>query len=240
MGSGAPSQHPAQAEHQILLLVRAAGMLVVQTVVLGLLLFLSAGTLAWERGWLFLAVFLAVTSVIILYIWRTNPDLIGARSRVRFEKRWDFFVGSTAIAGLVAIFPVAALDDGRFHWHPEPWWVCGVGYALLLVSMGVLTWVGAVNKFAEPAVRIQTERGHKVIDTGPYAAVRHPSYVTAVFFFSGIALSLGSLWALVPAGVATLALLVRTAWEDQTLQAELPGYKEYAQRVRYKWVPGVW
>src|SRR5262249_14989193 len=116
----------------------------------------------------------------------------------------------------------------------------GIGYLLFLLSMAVGTWVGAVNKFAEPAVRIQTERGHKVVDTGPYAIVRHPGYVAGLLLFPGVALSLGSIWALLPVGVTSLLLILRTQWEDQTLQAELPGYREYTARVRYKLIPGVW
>ncbi len=206
----------------------------------GLLMFLPAGTLAWEKGWLFLLVFVTASVVIFLYIWRANPELLVARTQVRLAKGWDMIVGSITMAALLAIFPAAALDDGRFHWCPIPWWVCVLGYSLFLVGMGVLTWVGAVNNFAEPAVRIQVERGHKVIDTGPYAIVRHPSYAVAAPFFAGIALCLGSLWALIPAGLAAAMLILRTQWEDQTLQAELPGYKEYTERVRYKLIPGVW
>ena len=97
----------------------------------------------------------------------------------------------------------------------------------------------SVNKFAEITVRIQTERGHKVVDTGPYAIVRHPFYV-ASFWLAGIPLSLGSYWALIPAAITVLVVVVRTALEDRTLQSELPGYKEYAARVRYRLIPGVW
>jgi protein-S-isoprenylcysteine O-methyltransferase Ste14 len=205
-----------------------------------LLLFLPAGNLAWEKGWLFILVFVTVNTGIVLSIWRVNPELLIARSRLRFASRWDLVLGAITLGAMAAIFPVAALDDGRFHWCPQPWWVCCLGYILFLVALGVLTWVGAVNKFAEAGLRIQVDRGHRVIDTGPYAIVRHPSYVAAVPFFAGIALCLASLWALVPAGVAAVSLIVGTQWEDQTLQAELTGYKEYTQRVRYKLIPGVW
>jgi protein-S-isoprenylcysteine O-methyltransferase Ste14 len=122
-----------------------------------------------------------------------------------------------------------------------PWWGCVLGYALLITGMVGLTWAQAVNKFFEPTVRIQTDRGHKVIDTGPYAIVRHPGYVSAYLLFVGIPLALGSLWAaLIPAILMVPALVLKTLWEDQTLQEELPGYKGYAQRVRYRLVPGVW
>jgi protein-S-isoprenylcysteine O-methyltransferase Ste14 len=155
-------------------------------------------------------------------------------------KRWDKIWLRFFLTAVYAIIPVAALDDGRFHWLPVPWWTCGVGYVLFLAGMGVVTWAEAVNKFFEVTVRIQTDRGHTVIDTGPYAIVRHPGYVGGILFCVGTALCLGSVWALIPAGLASALLVLRTRWEDQMLQAELPGHKEYAQRVRYKLVPGVW
>jgi protein-S-isoprenylcysteine O-methyltransferase Ste14 len=208
--------------------------------VIGVLLFVVAGTLDWWQGWLLLFVSLAVTLVFVPYLWHVNPDLLVARSRFRFVKRWDKILVCFMIPSLVAVVVVAALDSGRFHWLPVPWWVCAVGYVLFLLAFGLGIWVGAVNKFAEGPVRIQTERGHKVIDTGPYASVRHPGYVAAMPLFAGIALCLGSVWALIPVGLFSLLLILRTQWEDQTLQAELPGYQEYTQRVRYRLVPGVW
>ena len=215
-------------------------MVVGTPLVLGVVLFLSAGTLAWLNGWVFVLVFLAVNLVIVPYTWRVNPELLVARSRIRFAKGWDRVWACFMIPSAVAIFVVAALDDGRIHWLPVPLWVCGLGYAVFLPAFGFTTWVGAVNKFAEAGVRIQTERGHTVVDTGPYAIVRHPGYMAAIPLFVGIALCLGSLWALIPASLSGLLLVLRTQWEDQTLQAELPGYKEYTTRVRYKLLPGVW
>jgi protein-S-isoprenylcysteine O-methyltransferase Ste14 len=215
-------------------------MIVTTPLVLGFVLFLTAGNLTWRKGWLFLLVFLAANMLVVPYIGRVNPELLTARSRMRWAKGWDKSLTLFMIPTVMAIFVVAALDDGRFRWLPVPWWACGIGYVLFLVGMIVLTWVGAVNKFAEPTVRIQTERGHEVIDTGPYAVVRHPSYVTAMVWFGGIALCLGSFWAFVPACLASALLVVRTQWEDETLQAELGGYKEYTERVRYKLVPWVW
>jgi protein-S-isoprenylcysteine O-methyltransferase Ste14 len=202
-------------------------------VVIGLLLFTAAGTLNWPHGWLLLFVLLGVNMIIVPYTWRVNPELVVARSRFRFTKSWDKIWTCFVIPCLAAIFLVAALDSG-------PWWLSGLAYVVFLLAVVVATWVGAVNKFAEATVRIQTERGHKVIDTGPYAIVRHPGYLAAIPLFLGIALCLGSLWALIPACLTSLLLILRTQWEDQTLQAELPGYKEYAQRVRYRLIPGLW
>ncbi len=189
----------------------------------------------------FVTLFLGTLVVAGLYLWCVNPEVVVARIRFhRGTKRWDRILLCFLLPAVCAVFLVAALDYGRFHRLPVPWWVCGIGYVLFLVGVGIVTWAEAVNKFFEPTVRIQTDRGHKVIDTGPYAIVRHPGYVGGLLFFVGTALCLGSLWALIPAGLASALLLLRTRWEDQTLQAELPGYKEYAQRVRCKLLPGLW
>lgn len=127
------------------------------------------------------------------------------------------------------------LPAGTWTW-PKGW----LFILFLLAGMVIVTWAEAVNKFFEVTVRIQTDRGHAVIDTGPYAFMRHPGYVGGILTALGMALSLGSVWALIPAGIASLVLIVRTHWEDQTLQAELNGYREYAMRVRYKLIPGIW
>jgi len=207
-----------------------------------LCLFIPAGTLAWFRGWLFLVVLVTASVVITLYLRRVNPDVIAGRvNRHQGTKRWDRILLAIGFPTLMAIPILAALDDARFHWSHLPWWGCVLGYALLITGMVGLTWAQSVNKFFEPTVRIQTDRGHRVIDTGPYAIIRHPGYVSAYPLFVGIPLALGSWWtALIPAILMVPMLVLKTLWEDQTLQAELAGYKEYAQRVRYRLIPGVW
>jgi protein-S-isoprenylcysteine O-methyltransferase Ste14 len=215
--------------------------LLVTPMFIALFLFLPAGTWEWPRGWLFVFVLLASGAVSIVYLWRVNPEVVVARSNPhQGTKRWDRILVVFLILALLAIFPAAALDDGRFHWSSLPWWACAVGYSLFLIGIGGMTWAQAVNKFFEPTVRIQSDRGQRVIDDGPYALVRHPGYASCFPLAVGIALSLGSLWALIPSGLSCLVLILRTRWEDQMLQAELAGYKEYAQRVRYRLSPGVW
>lgn len=210
-------------------------------ILLGLLLFLPAGRLDWTRGWLFLLVYLPSVFVAALVLWRVNPVIYRARSRIQpGTKRWDRILLAMLFPAFLAILPVAALDDGRFHWLPVPWQVVGAGYVLLVAGVALFTWAQAVNRFFEPGVRIQTERGHQVIDAGPYAVVRHPGYVAAFLMFAGMALSMGSVWALIPAAAAGALLVWRTVWEDQTLRAELPGYLDYARRVRWRLVPGIW
>lgn len=210
-------------------------------VILAVLLFVPACRVTWIRGWLFLLVFTVLMAAGIFYFRRVNPEMFAVRSRVHpGTKRWDRVVIGLLFLAILAIPPVAGLDDGRFHWSRMSPWVVGLGYILLVAGMVLTAWAETVNPFFEPGVRIQTERGHHVIDTGPYAIIRHPGYFAALLLFAGFALSLGSWWALIPAGLASLLLVLRTVWEDRTLHAELPGYAAYAQRVRFRLIPGMW
>jgi protein-S-isoprenylcysteine O-methyltransferase Ste14 len=222
-------------------LARVAAYMLIALLVFALLLFVPAGTVVWWRGWQFLLIFFGAMTATALWLWRVNPEIYIARRRIHEgTKRWDVILLCFLVPTMTAILPVAALDDARFHWFPLPSSAIALGYALLLAGVGITAWAQAVNRFFEPGVRIQTDRGHRVIDTGPYAIVRHPGYVGACLLFAGTALALGSLWALLPAGLCTLVLIVRTQWEDQTLGAELKGYGDYAKRVRCKWIPGLW
>src|SRR6185312_15128831 len=133
------------------------------------------------------------------------------------------------------------LPAGTADW-PLGWWFIAafVSYVLFVLSFAGQTWPQAVNRHFEPGVRIQEDRGQKVIDTGPYAIVRHPGYISGALLALSMPLMLASWWALLPALVAVAALAVRTPFEERTLRDGLPGYTEYTQRVKYRWVPGVW
>jgi protein-S-isoprenylcysteine O-methyltransferase Ste14 len=206
-----------------------------------LCLFVPAGTLAWLRGWLFIVFMVGTMIPVFRYLRRVNPEVVTARiNRYSGTKRWDRVLMVIFYPSVMAVVVLAALDDGRFHWLLLPWWGCVLGYALLTIGIAGLTWAESVNKFFERTVRIQTDRGQKVIDTGPYGIIRHPGYVSGFLFLVGMSLALGSVWALIPAFLSCAVLVVRTILEDRTLRAELAGYEEYTQRVRYRLVPGVW
>lgn len=202
-------------------------------------MFLPAG-IGWRKGWLFLGVFFLETAIAAVYFCWKNPAVFFARSKLqKGTKGWDkllFYLLQTLI---VAILPVAGLGS-RYHWSSVAPWVIVLGYALLTIGMAGSFWVISVNQFAEVGVRIQTERGHQVVDCGPYAVVRHPMYAFAVVLIPGMPLALGSLWALLPAALASAVLIVRTVLEDRTLQKELAGYRQYAEKVRYRLIPGLW
>ena len=143
-------------------------------------MFLPAGQLGWTEGWAFLVTYLVLMIAAILYLWRTNPDVVVARSMFYWKAQpcAQMITFVLLFVLFLAMFPVAALD-GRFHWSRVPLWLTVVGYLLFLIGMAGNVWVLSANKFAEPSVRIQTERHQKVVDTGPYAIVRHPLYATA-------------------------------------------------------------
>jgi protein-S-isoprenylcysteine O-methyltransferase Ste14 len=135
---------------------------------------------------------------------------------------------------------LTGLDGVRFRWSHVPFGLNLLGFAGLVLAMLLVFWVMRENTFASSVVRIQTDRGHRVCSTGPYAYARHPMYVGVILSIISFPLALGSLFALIPAVIIVGLFIMRAALEDKTLQEELPGYKEYAQKVRFRLIPGVW
>ena len=207
------------------------------------LLFLPAGTLNWPMGWTFVAVLLGGTLVSRVIVLRFHPSL--AEERGRFGRKegvapWDrVLMPVVAMVGTVAQMIVAGLDH-RFGWSVVPPWLPWASLGVLALSVAVTTWAMAANRFFSAVVRIQTDRGHQVVDRGPYALVRHPAYAAGLPVQPAMVLALGSLWGLIPAGLTLIVMVVRTALEDRMLRAHLPGYEEYARRVRYRLIPGIW
>jgi protein-S-isoprenylcysteine O-methyltransferase Ste14 len=206
-----------------------------------LVVFLPAGRLDWPRGWLYIALVSVNFVLNLLYLKRVNPGLIAARARFGAgTKRWDVIWSICFAPAFCSIYVVAGLDAVRYGWTSmsgDLWWL---GLGVFLPGTLLFTWSMGVNPFFEKTVRIQTERGHRVIDAGPYRFVRHPGYVGFFGWCFSAPLLLGSWWAFAPATIAALGMVVRTALEDRMLLRELPGYADYARRVRYRLVPGIW
>jgi protein-S-isoprenylcysteine O-methyltransferase Ste14 len=221
-------------------MLRAVVMAAAYFLFLAAVLLAPARRLDWSMAWAFLSVYLAV---IVVAFFVVDPDLIRERSRMGpGVKRCDVALASVSF---VCFFPltllVAGLDAGRFEWSP-PFPVAAQPLALAVFALATAfsLWAEATNRFFSTFVRIQTDRGHRVVTDGPYAYVRHPGYAGQVMASLALALALGSLLALVPAFVGSCLLAVRTLFEDRTLMDELDGYREYASRVRSRLLPGVW
>lgn len=207
----------------------------------GALLFLSAGRLDWGAGWLYLVIVTINTAINYVYLRWKNPVLIEYRTRFgKGTKGWDKIWMGVFAPVIIAVYVVAGLDAGRFGWSAMPLHFWPVGLVLFLPGTILFSWSMGVNPFFEKTVRIQSERGHRVIDAGPYRFIRHPGYVGFVGWILSVPLLLGSWWAFLPAVFAVVLVVLRTALEDRTLREELPGYREYAARIRYRLIPNVW
>ena len=206
------------------------------------LLFVPAGTLRWPEAWIFLALWLAGGLVSGLSLAKQNPDILKERLRSpmqQAQKGWDRPLLLAILVGWAAFHIVAGLDV-RYGLSAVPRWLEAAGAICFLLAIYVFHIVMRENTYASAVVKVDTERGHKVISTGPYAWVRHPMYGGAIFYFVGAPLLLGS-WYALAIGIALIGILaLRAVWEEQTLATELAGYADYAKRVRYRMVPGVW
>ena len=204
------------------------------------LIFLPAGRLDWTLGWLYLGVAAVSIAVNWVCLLRWNPELIERRMHVgEGTKTWDKIWAAAFAPVMLAIFVVAGLEarDGVSSLPAALW---PLGLLIFIPGAALFTWSMVANPFFEKTVRIQTDHGHRVVDTGPYAYVRHPGYAGFIGWILSSPLLLASAWALLPALLAVVGIAIRTALEDRTLQAELPGYREYAARVRFRLIPGVW
>jgi len=206
-----------------------------------LALFIPAGRLDWVMGWALVGIYAAWVTANALILIPRCPELLAERAARRKDtKTWDMLILSIIGLTTIAKYVVAGLDL-RFGWTaPMP--VAFQIAALVIAGLGygLLTWSMAANAFFSTVVRIQEDRGHAVATSGPYRYVRHPGYTGSIAFELATPIMLGSLWALIPGGLAALLLLLRTALEDETLRKELDGYKEYAEQVRHRLLPGVW
>jgi protein-S-isoprenylcysteine O-methyltransferase Ste14 len=206
----------------------------------GALLFISAGRFDWPGGWAYLGLYAACVTGLGIYMVPRNPEVINERGRMgQNTKGWDRVLVTFFSIVSLSILVIAGLEY-RWAGATVPAGLQIFGGVTFLISFGITGWAMAANTYLATTVRIQEERGHQVVTGGPYRFVRHPMYAGSFFFTPGTPLLLGSWWALIPAVLVSVLVIVRTALEDKTLQAELPGYKVYAQRTKYRIFPGVW
>lgn len=214
----------------------------IRNLVLMALLFGVVGRLDWWPGWALAGIYIVWSAANAALILPVNPEMLAERARPHPDRRtWDTILLTTMGLLMLAEFVTACLD-ARLGWTPLL--PLGVQIAGLVVAAlgydGLLVWAMVSNAYFVALVRIQSDRGQTVATGGPYRYVRHPGYLGTILLLLGVPFLTGSLWALIPGVAAVAALVARTALEDRTLQAELSGYAEYAARVRYRLLPGVW
>jgi protein-S-isoprenylcysteine O-methyltransferase Ste14 len=232
-------------QHTEIQIDRGARIYLVRTLVApvlyAVLFFISAGTADAPRAWLYFAVLLAISAATNAYLYHTRPALLYHRNQWKRDARgWDKILTPAAVITGVHLQAVVMGLNWRFHWPViDPLYIVP-GLLLLLASTGITTWAMAVNTHFEATVRIQEDRSHRVVDTGPYRWIRHPGYLGFLLVMVAAPLTVGAPAGFINAAVAGTLIIIRTYWEDRTLKKDLHGYKAYSDRVRYRLLPGLW
>jgi protein-S-isoprenylcysteine O-methyltransferase Ste14 len=228
--------HPSPAA-VVNLMVRIVALLAV----LAALLFVPAGRIDWTEAWVFI---IGYGAFLLLYaLWGLWKDPAQLRERGRAApnaKSWDKVILGLYTVCLLLVFITAGMDAGRLKISVVPPVIEGLGWLGQLAAGAVIFRAAAANTYLSRVARIQEDRGQTVVTAGPYRWVRHPMYAGIILLFASIPPALGSWWAFVPGAAVAVLFVVRTAKEDRMLRSELAGYPEYAARVRYRLLPGVW
>jgi protein-S-isoprenylcysteine O-methyltransferase Ste14 len=224
------------------LALKGLAALVIIFVYTALVLFLPAGTLAWPAAWIDLILLTGWLLLGILLLLKYNPGLL--EERLKFsapnQKAWDKVFLLLFQLFFLAWMVLMPLDAMRFHWSRMPFALQVVGAVAIVISCILISLVFRENSYLSGTVRVQEERGHTVISTGPYRYVRHPMYAGGLLLFLGTPLLLGSWYGLLLILLVTPGFLVRAILEERTLRQELPGYDAYMAQVKYRLIPSVW
>ena len=205
------------------------------------ILFFSAGKLNYWQGLVYLALGMLMT-LLNYTVFSIDPELAKERAKPQQgTKSWDkAILGLTSLA-TIAMYIIAGLDSGRYHWSPRfPTSVYISGIILTIAGQLMFLIAQKQNRFFSSTVRIQTDRQHTVCDEGVYAFVRHPGYLGFIIQLVGFPMLFGSIWSIIPVAVSIILFITRTGLEDRTLRDELPGYDEFTKRTRFRIIPGVW
>jgi protein-S-isoprenylcysteine O-methyltransferase Ste14 len=222
--------------------LRVIVQLVIVVMVAPFIPMIVSGQWGWWQAWAYAVVSILSFVISRIIVNRRHPDLIKERARfmqAKDTKPWDKILAPLLGLGSILILIVAGVDKPTWTPASSLIWNLAALFGILL-GYGFSSWALIENRFFSGTVRIQTERGHHVVSTGPYRIIRHPGYAGGLFGYLFIPLLLNSLWAFIPVVLLMIVMVVRTALEDKTLQEELPGYKEYAQKTRYRLLPGIW
>lgn len=206
------------------------------------LLFLSSGRLDWIMAWLYITSLGLLSAISLFVLLSQHPDLIDERANVPLDaKPWDKVISALIFLMMSWVLPIIAGLDMRFsETMPLPWSIQIISLSAYSLVYLLGTWAIYCNRFFSLIVRVQTDRDHTVITTGPYHYIRHPGHLSMVLCMLSLPLALGTLWAFIPASFTILLIIVRTTLEDDTLRRELPGYAEYMTKVHYRFIPWLW
>lgn len=204
-------------------------------------IFLSAGRFCYWQGLVYVTIGL-IMLILNYTVWALDEELMKERSKPgEGVKKWDKSILGLSFLATMGMYVVGGLDSGRYHWSPEFHWSIYVSGTILTCTGQLLFLIAQKqNRFFSSTVRIQTDRGHTVCETGLYQTVRHPAYLGSLIQTLGFPLMFGSWWSIIPAGFSMVLLVTRTFLEDRTLIKELTGYAEYTRKTRYRLIPGLW
>lgn len=207
-------------------------------ILIAIILLVSAGKIDWIYAWVYITSSLLV---IIINAFILPPELISERGRKKENvEKWDRLISWLITFPWLALYIVSGLDI-RFGLSLElASWIHITGLVIFVLGNAFVSWAMISNIYFSTAVRIQYDRGHTVSIGGPYRFMRHPGYLGMIIYLLASPIILGSIWALVPASLAVILFIIRTAFEDNTLKNKLEGYKEYAEKVKYRLIPGIW
>ena len=218
--------------------------LVVIYLLIPLTLLVCGGDLGWWQAWFYSLMIFAVGIGGRMWAEQRHPGLLAERQNIEnFQnaKAWDKVLAPLMALSIGFLMVIVAGLDHRFNGSPEfPLWLILVGFILISLGYAFAVWALVENRFFYSVVCIRADRGHVVCDSGSYRFVRHPGYAGTILSLFGIVLALGSVWSLIPATVASIITVIRTVLEDQASREELPGYRDYVQRVPYRLIPGIY
>jgi protein-S-isoprenylcysteine O-methyltransferase Ste14 len=206
------------------------------------ILFGTAGTFKWLEAWLLIIIFFSYAIAAAIWLRKNNPDLLADRLifMKKTGKAWDRALMLGILPFSIALLIIPGLDAVRYQWSQVPIALKIISFVIIVAAAVWTFWVMKENTYLSRVVEIQRERQHRVITTGPYKYVRHPMYSGGIIFIVCTPLALGSLFGLIPAAFMIIVFIFRTYLEDRTLRNELPGYKKYAKKTKYRLLPGVW
>jgi protein-S-isoprenylcysteine O-methyltransferase Ste14 len=205
-------------------------------------LFVPAGTMRWPEAWIYILTQFSFSTAMAVWLKKNDPELL--RERLTLVKRsardWDKVILGISTVIFIPYILLPGFDAVRYGWSQVPSLLKIAAFAGMFSALVVVFWIMRANTFLSRFAEIQKDRGHRVITEGPYRHIRHPMYAAIIILIISIPLLLGSLWSLIPGGMMIILIIIRTALEDRMLQAELDGYRSYADKVRYRLLPGLW